>query len=89
MTMQIKGPGLFLAQFPGDKAPYDTLAGIAGWAAGLGYKRVQIPTFVPALFDLDRAAVDLEPHAGRRRVGDHATTSASARRTSVRTTSER
>ena len=56
MTSQIKGPAIFLAQFAGDAAPFDTLAGIAGWAAGLGYKGVQIPTFVPSLFDLDRAA---------------------------------
>ena len=55
MTSQIKGPALFLAQFAGDAAPFDTLAGMAGWAASLGYEGVQIPTFVPALFDLDRA----------------------------------
>lgn len=52
----IKGPALFLAQFAGDEPPFDTLAGIAGWAAGLGYEGVQIPTFDARLFDLDRAA---------------------------------
>ncbi len=56
MTSQIKGPALFLAQFAGDAAPYDTLAGLAGWAAGLGYEGVQVPTNDPRLFDLDRAA---------------------------------
>ncbi len=52
----LKGPGLFLAQFAGETPPFDTLDGLAGWAAGLGYKGVQVPTFVPGLFDLDTAA---------------------------------
>lgn len=56
MTTQIKGPGIFLAQFAGAAAPFDTLAGIVGWAADLGYEGVQIPTFVTSLFDLDKAA---------------------------------
>ncbi len=28
----IKGPGIFLAQFIGPQAPFNTLAGIAQWA---------------------------------------------------------
>ena len=52
----MKGPGVFLAQFAGDRAPFDTLAGLAGWAAGLGYVGVQIPTWDARLFDLERAA---------------------------------
>jgi sugar phosphate isomerase/epimerase len=52
----IKGPAIFLAQFVGDSAPFDTLDGIAGWAAGYGYKGVQIPSWEPRLFDLRRAA---------------------------------
>jgi len=52
----MKGPALFLAQFAGDSAPFDTLENITKWAAGLGYKGVQIPTFVGALFDLEKAA---------------------------------
>ncbi len=52
----IKGPALFLAQFVGDKPPFDTLPGIAGWAAGFGYKAIQIPTNERRFFDLDRAA---------------------------------
>ena len=52
----IKGPGLFLAQFVGDAAPFDRLEGIATWAAGLGYKGVQIPSWDARLFDLARAA---------------------------------
>ncbi|NYT38223.1 sugar phosphate isomerase/epimerase [Allopusillimonas soli] len=52
----IKGPAIFLAQFAGKKAPFDSLKGLAAWAAGLGYKGVQIPTNDPALFDLEQAA---------------------------------
>ncbi|MFT6169012.1 MAG: sugar phosphate isomerase/epimerase [Celeribacter sp.] len=55
MATTMKGPGLFLAQFAGADAPFDTLENITKWAAGLGYKGVQIPTFVTHLFDLDKA----------------------------------
>ncbi len=40
----IKGPAIFLAQFEGNEPPFDSLAGMAGWAAGLGYKGLQLPT---------------------------------------------
>ncbi|UTS82871.1 sugar phosphate isomerase/epimerase family protein [Phaeobacter piscinae] len=56
MTTQIKGPALFLAQFAGDEAPFNSLETITKWAASLGYRGVQIPTFDSRLFDLDRAA---------------------------------
>ncbi len=56
MTKSMKGPGLFLAQFAGDGAPFNSLDAITKWAAGLGYKGVQIPTFDARLFDLDTAA---------------------------------
>ena len=56
MPTQIKGPAIFLAQFAGDDAPYNSLADITKWAAGLGYKGVQIPTFDSRLFDLEKAA---------------------------------
>jgi sugar phosphate isomerase/epimerase len=52
----IKGPGIFLAQFAGDEAPFNTLAGMAKWAAGLGYVGIQIPSWDRRLFDLERAA---------------------------------
>ena len=52
----IKGPGIFLAQFAGDAAPFSDLASISKWAAGLGYKGVQIPTWDARLFDLKLAA---------------------------------
>lgn len=52
----IKGPGIFLAQFAGDAAPFDTLESIADWAASLGYKGLQIPSNDRRLFDLEKAA---------------------------------
>jgi len=52
----IKGPGIFLAQFAGDAAPFNTLDGMAGWAAGHGYVGIQIPSWDGRLFDLERAA---------------------------------
>jgi sugar phosphate isomerase/epimerase len=56
MAGQIKGPAIFLAQFAGDDAPYNSLENITKWVADLGYKGVQIPTFDPRMFDLDKAA---------------------------------
>ncbi len=52
----IKGPGIFLAQFAGEQPPYNTLAGMADWAARLGYVGIQIPSWDGRLFDLERAA---------------------------------
>ena len=52
----IKGPAIFLAQFAGDSAPFNNLRDICRWAAQLGYKGVQIPTWDGRLFDLKRAA---------------------------------
>lgn len=52
----IKGPALFLAQFAGDDAPFNSLDSIAAWAAELGYQGVQIPSWDARLFDLKRAA---------------------------------
>jgi sugar phosphate isomerase/epimerase len=52
----IKGPGIFLAQFAGDAAPFNTLASMAQWAAGLGFAGVQIPSWDGRLFDLKLAA---------------------------------
>jgi sugar phosphate isomerase/epimerase len=51
----IKGPGIFLAQFAGDAAPFNTLAGMAAWAKKLGFVGVQIPTWDARLFDLKAA----------------------------------
>lgn len=56
MAKTIKGPAIFLAQFAGDAAPFNSLPSIAKWAAGLGYKGIQIPTWDGRLFDLKKAA---------------------------------
>ncbi|MEI8059294.1 MAG: sugar phosphate isomerase/epimerase [Ferruginibacter sp.] len=50
----IKGPGIFLAQFMGDKAPFNDLASICKWAKELGFVSVQIPTWDSRLIDLQK-----------------------------------
>lgn len=52
----IKGPALFLAQFAGDAAPFNSWDSITKWAADCGYKGVQIPSWDGRMFDLDQAA---------------------------------
>jgi len=52
----IKGPAIFLAQFVGDEPPFHDFAEICEWAAELGYRGVQIPSWDHRLFDLEKAA---------------------------------
>jgi sugar phosphate isomerase/epimerase len=52
----IKGPAIFLAQFAGSEAPFNSLETIADWAAGHGYKGIQIPSWEANLFNLAKAA---------------------------------
>jgi sugar phosphate isomerase/epimerase len=52
----IKGPGIFLAQFAADEAPFNNLDNICQWVASLGFKGVQIPTWDKRLFNLELAA---------------------------------
>jgi len=52
----IKGPAIFIAQFIGDTAPFNSLEGICEWAAGLGYKGIQLPTLDSRFIDLQKAA---------------------------------
>ncbi|MBB5685968.1 sugar phosphate isomerase/epimerase family protein [Sphingobium boeckii] len=52
----MKGPAIFLAQFAGDVAPFNTLDSITKWVAGLGYKGVQIPSWDTRFIDLKLAA---------------------------------
>src|SRR5918996_3573343 len=52
----IRGPAIFLAQFAGDEVPFDNLDNMAAWAAGLGFKGVQIPSWDTRLFDLQQAS---------------------------------
>ena len=56
MATDIKGPGIFLAQFAGDAAPFNSFEAITKWAGSLGYKGVQIPSWDGRLFDLKKAA---------------------------------
>jgi len=52
----IKGPALFLAQFAGDEAPFNSWDSITRWAADCGYAGVQVPSWDARLIDLDKAA---------------------------------
>lgn len=52
----IKGPGIFLAQFMGEQPPFNNLEEICKWAASLGFKAIQIPTWETRLIDLKLAA---------------------------------
>ena len=56
MAGTVKGPAIFLAQFAGDAAPFNSFDGMCRWAASLGYKGVQIPTWDDRLIDLAKAA---------------------------------
>jgi sugar phosphate isomerase/epimerase len=52
----IKGPAIFLAQFLGDTAPFNSLESICKWAKSIGFEGVQIPTWDPRCIDLQKAA---------------------------------
>ena len=52
----IQGPAIFLAQFIGDEAPFNSLDGICEWAASLGFKGIQMPTLDKRFIDLKLAA---------------------------------
>jgi sugar phosphate isomerase/epimerase len=52
----IKGPAIFLAQFMGDKPPFNSLKSICEWAKSLGFVGVQIPTWDSRCIDLQTAA---------------------------------
>lgn len=53
---RIQGPGIFLAQFlPPANVPV-TLESMTSWAADLGYRGVQIPTWDKRIFDLELAS---------------------------------
>jgi sugar phosphate isomerase/epimerase len=52
----LKGPGIFLAQFAGDHAPFNSLKSICEWSKSLGFEGVQIPTWDARLIDLKKAA---------------------------------
>lgn len=52
----LKGPGVFLAQFLGDEAPYNTIEGICKWAKEKGFVGVQLPSWDSRIIDLQQAA---------------------------------
>lgn len=52
----IKGPAIFLAQFAGDEAPFNSLKSISEWAKDLGYEGIQIPSWDNRFIDLAKAA---------------------------------
>ena len=56
MATNIKGPGIYLAQFASDAAPFDSWDSITRWAGSLGFKGVQIPSWDARIFDLKKAA---------------------------------
>lgn len=56
MPATMRGPAIFLAQFAGESPPFDSWNAITRWAADLGYRGVQLPSWDGRLFDLGRAA---------------------------------
>ena len=52
----IQGPAIFIAQFMGDHAPFNSLEGICAWAKDLGFKGIQLPTGDKRFIDLQLAA---------------------------------
>jgi sugar phosphate isomerase/epimerase len=52
----LKGPGIFLAQFMGDAAPFNSLKSICEWAKSIGFVGVQIPSWDSRCIDLQKAA---------------------------------
>lgn len=52
----IKGPGIFIAQFIGDEAPFNNLKNICHWAKDKGFVGVQLPTLDDRFIDLQKAA---------------------------------
>jgi sugar phosphate isomerase/epimerase len=52
----LKGPGVFLAQFMGDKPPFNDLKSICLWAKSLGFAGIQIPTWDSRCINLKKAA---------------------------------
>lgn len=52
----LKGPGIFLAQFLGDQAPFNDILSIGKWAKDLGYTGIQIPSWDSRCIDLQKAA---------------------------------
>jgi len=52
----LKGPGIFIAQFIGEEAPFNSLKNICQWAKDKGFAGVQLPTLDDRFIDLKKAA---------------------------------
>ena len=52
----LKGPAIFVAQFADDVAPFNSWESICKWAADLGYKGIQIPSWDSRFIDLEKVA---------------------------------
>ncbi len=52
----MKGPGIFLAQFMADHAPFDRFDTACKWAGELDYAGVQVPSWDARCIDLQKAA---------------------------------
>jgi sugar phosphate isomerase/epimerase len=52
----VKGPALLIAQLASDSPPFNSLSGIAKWAASLGYGGLQLPSSDTRFLDLHRCA---------------------------------
>lgn len=52
----IKGPAVFLAQFAGDEAPFNSFSSICKWAADKGFIGVQVPSWDSRFINLQLAA---------------------------------
>lgn len=52
----MKGPGIFLAQFMADEAPFDKFGTACKWAANLGYIGVQLPAWDDRCMDIKKCA---------------------------------
>lgn len=52
----IQGPAIFLAQYMGDRPPFDNVETTAAWAADLGFEGLQIPSWDARAIDLEQAA---------------------------------
>jgi len=52
----IQGPAVFLAQFMDDDEPFNSIEGMAKWAADLGFRGIQVPIGNTAFIDVALAA---------------------------------
>jgi sugar phosphate isomerase/epimerase len=51
----IRGPALFLSQFIANEPPFNSLDGLSGFAAELGFKALQVPVHDARVLDLARS----------------------------------